>query len=143
MIHLEKIDYNIIHLIRKWRNHDRVFFHDKNLITHNQQEEWYKKYLKDNTEWRFVIYYNDIPIGTIGFSILPNSEAHIETVILGEKEYDRKGYMSEALRQLMLMFPFKKFSLEVQKTNIIAVTFYKKNGFAIAFEKDDCYIMTK
>lgn len=143
MIHLEKISHDTIHLMRKWRNHDHMSFRDRNLITHNQQEEWYIKYLSDLNYWYFIVYFGNVPIGSIGLSRIDTDEAHIESLILGDKSYSRRGLMSDALEQMMTIFPFKKYSLKVLKNNLVAIEFYKKNGFAVASEIESCYIMIK
>lgn len=143
MIHLEKLTRETSQLIRKWRNHDRNFFKDKNLITHKQQDEWFSKNLIDLSYWYFIVYKNSIPIGCIGFSIVNKDEAHIESVILGDKLYSGMGCMSDALQKTISCFPFKKYSLSVIKTNASAIKFYEKNGFTVASEDSECYIMNR
>jgi len=143
MILLEKLTESTCQLMRKWRNHNRVFFVDRRIITHNEQEKWFKKYLSNERLWLFIVYLREIPIGSIGFSIVDKDTAQVELLMLGDKERAEKGYMTEALQKMLTMFSFKKWQLYVLKENKIAKKFYEKNGFAVDKEEDGCYIMIK
>ena len=92
--------------------------------------------------WYFIVEVNTKLIGVLGFSVVDGGEAHIESVILGESQYAKRGYMSEALQKMMTVFPFQKYTLKVIKNNKKAIKFYEKNGFGIAEETEDCYIMS-
>lgn len=143
MIFLEKLTGETIQLVRKWRNKNRHYFIHKQLITHKQQEKWYEQYIRDLGRWYFIVCCDDKKIGFIGMSCISNDEARIETVLLGEEEYRRNGYMGVALEKIMTLFPYKTYSLLVLKNNAVAISFYKKNGFTVVNENDTCYIMHK
>jgi RimJ/RimL family protein N-acetyltransferase len=50
-------------------------------------------------------------------------------VLLGDKQFERRGIMSEALAQLIEAFPVGRYWLRVKEGNDAAVRFYEKNGF--------------
>lgn len=143
MIWLQKLTPETAQIMRKWRNQNREYFRDRHLITYNEQEKWIEKYLKDMTYWYFIVVQDTKPVGCIGFSIVSSEEAHIESVILGEKEIARHGVMSEALKRVMAIFPFKVYTLKVLKDNKKAIHFYEANGFSIKDDIEDCYLMIK
>ena len=143
MIELRKLDSEHIQLMRKWRNQNREYFRDQKLITFKQQEGWFEKYLSNVEYWYFIIYVCEIPIGVIGFSIISKEEAHIESVILGEKRFEKHGYTGEALEKVMSIFPFKVYSLKVLRDNKKAISFYQKHGFSIKNDDGVCFLMSK
>lgn len=85
----------------------------------------------------------DVGILSIYCNDTLNKKAFITTIGIDSK-YKRQGIA----KQLLLMAikyvkqnKFKAIELEVNKTNLIAIYFYKKNGFLINEESTNSYFM--
>ena len=64
---LESIKRKDIELIRTWRNNEnnnKVFFNNS-YITVEDQNKWYDKYKNNNKDIMFIIYSENIPVGTV------------------------------------------------------------------------------
>jgi len=141
---LRSIDDKDLENMRRWKNENRrVFFYQK-IIKIKQQKEWFLNYLKDFSNYMFIIEYETLQIGCIGFK-LNNKIADIYNVILGNNEYKRKGLMSLSIRMLIRYITrshTKKVTVKVLKSNTVGQRFYARNGFEINREMDN-YILWK
>lgn len=139
---LKPLHYNNLELVRKWRNENRNFFIHNEIISSEGHKRWYNQYKTDPTDTIFIIYNNKQPIGTISLSFSDHG-VEIGRVILGEKEFSRKGIMGVALELLISKINNKRIFLKVLKTNTIAINFYKKHNFVITSEKNNRYLMER
>ena len=84
-----------------------------------------------------------MPIGCIGFRVVA-SVADIYNVILAKPRYQKKGVMSLCLKALcsyLLKSHVRAIIVKVLKTNRVALRFYFKNGFRVAYTRKDYYVM--
>jgi len=139
-VRLRSIEANDLELLREWRNRkdiQQAFFHQEP-ITMEQQQDWYNRYLKDDTDMMFVI--EDvkihIPIGSIAIYHIDhnNKQCEIGRIMIGNKKYLGKGYAHEAT-MLLLDRAFKdlglnRIYLEVFNHNSRGITLYESCGFA-------------
>lgn len=128
--------------LRDWKNSQRNFFFHTDIISSEQQSEWFNGYLCRPNDFMFIVLVQDVEIGCMGIRLL-ESEWDVYNVIIGKSEYSKKGYMSQSL-DLMLRFAYERqfchVRLKVLKINP-AVTWYQNNGFVILSEGDDHYVM--
>lgn len=141
-IELKPIDENDIEKIRVWKNDHRNLFFFKDMITPEDQKKWYAGYLTRENDIIFIISYKGNKIGCIAFR---NLEDYIDiyNVILGEKQYGKKGLMGDALKILCNYLADKynkEISLKVLSENP-AKFWYEKNGFEPIYEQDDFIFM--
>ena len=94
---LSSINRDDLELLRKWKNANRESFFYKEIITESDQEKWYDKYISRENDYIFIVLYNGVKIGCIGYREIDGS-IDIYNVILGKDEFSRKGLMSRALR---------------------------------------------
>lgn len=139
---LRSIDDKDLEDMRRWKNENRrVFFYQK-IINVKQQKEWFLNYLKDPFNYMFIIEYEGLHIGCIGFKV-NNKIADIYNVIMGNHEYKRKGLMSLSIKTLIDYITCsyaKEITVKVLKSNISGQKFYMKKGFNISREMDN-YIL--
>jgi RimJ/RimL family protein N-acetyltransferase len=130
-------------LIVRWRNRPDVrrnIFNQPRL-TLAAQRAWYRRYLADRTQVRFVVDARELgPIGTFGLTDLRPAEGSAQlAVLIGEPKARGKGLAREAL-ELLLDFGFRKWktgghpglnrvTAEVFDFNGPAVALYRKAGF--------------
>jgi len=141
---LRAIENEDIELIRKWRNENRQYFFYKEVIKPEQQIDWFKSYQNKEKENIFIVEYDGIKIGCIGFRFMNNS-VDVYNVILGNKKYGGRGIMGRALR-LMCSFIVDNYrngiTLMVLPDNNKARLWYASNGFEQTGIKEE-YIAMK
>lgn len=147
-VKLYKLSEMDLDLVRRWRNQNVQYFRKPSQITAEQQKTWYTTYVTDPTVYFYIIMFVDgdteIAVGTISIRLKDFYKAEIHNVLLGNKDYEGRGIMSEAITQLMELFPYNIYELEVLKTNKAGIHFYEKNGFRrSAEETKDSYIFVK
>ncbi len=54
-VKLRSIDYDDIEFIRKIKNHNRKSFFYQEIISKEQQIQWFNKYLEREKDWIFVV----------------------------------------------------------------------------------------
>lgn len=139
---LSTIEKKDIELLRKWKNENREYFFYKKIISPQQQQEWFKSYLDINSEFIFVIEYDGLKVGYIGYRFM-NDNIDIYNVILGNRKYSGRGIMSKALRLICsyVMDNYKKdITLMVVPKNKARI-FYLKNNFEKVSKEDKYFLM--
>jgi len=129
--------------MRKWKNENRRAFFYQKIINVKQQKVWFLNYLKDPFDYMFIIEYEGLQIGCIGFK-LNNKIADIYNVIIGNREYKRKGLMSSSIKMLIDYITCshaKEITVRVLKSNTSGQKFYIKNGFNISREIDNYVLL--
>ena len=130
--------------MRRWKNENRRAFFYQKIINVKQQKAWFLNYLKDPFDYMFIIEYESLQVGCIGFK-LNNKIADIYNVIMGNHEYKRKGLMSSSIKMLIDYITCshtKEVTVKVLKSNTSGQKFYIKNGFNISWEIDN-YVLWK
>jgi RimJ/RimL family protein N-acetyltransferase len=129
-VSLRKVRLTDFYCIAGWRNANAEFFPEQRKFTELNQYAWFTDvYAHDPADHYYMVLETtdgDYPVGTIAF----NSKTYeIGRVLLGDKQFERRGIMSEALAQLIEAFPVGRYWLRVKEGNDAAVRFYEKNGF--------------
>ena len=142
-VNIQPIRIEDIELMRKWRNNENdkgVFFNNK-YITKEEQEIWYEKYKNNINDKMFMIYYDEIPVGTIALYNIDfeNNIAEFGRLLIGNTIFRGKNIAFRATK-LLCEYGFSKLNLnniilEVYKKNINAFNLYKKIGFKVVKEK--------
>lgn len=116
--------------LRQWKNANRFSFFFQDIITPEQQAQWFHDYLERLNDFMFVVLSQERAIGCLGFRILVDY-ADIYNVILGIPEMGGKGLMSDAIR-LMCSFVITEFLPDVRAKVLrsnAAIKWYRRNGF--------------
>ncbi len=140
---LRSIEKKDIELLRKWRNENSQYFFYKGVIKRGEQAEWFKSYISNEKENIFVVEYEDLMIGCIGFRII-NNTIDVYNVILGDKKFGGRGIMGRALK-LMCSYIMDSCGIEITLMVLpenTARLWYIKNGFEVTGKEKD-YIPMK
>lgn len=126
-VHLEPFSREDLEFVRGLRNGFRQYFFDTKPIDPWQQEEWYKKYLLSDCLMWIVWWYNR-RVGVISITAtLPNTYEIGNLMLL--PEYQGKGIMLEAMRQLTAMNPKVFYVAYVKPGNSASLRCFKNAGF--------------
>lgn len=137
---LAPLEEENIQTVRIWRNRDdiRMCFVSRDIISEEQQLNWYKAYLKKPDDYVFQIIENSTQ-KVIGMCSLYNishkdMSAEFGRLMIGSSDARGKGYGSEAVR-LALDIGFQQLKLteihlEVLRNNSAALNTYLKCGFS-------------
>jgi RimJ/RimL family protein N-acetyltransferase len=131
-------------LIRIWKNNNSQYFFKKNIISSNDQIKWFKKYSDTENDFMFIIKFENKKIGTIGIREYEGNW-DIYNVILGEKEFGGKGFISEALN-LIIEFAINKYNYDITARVLKSnknIKWYIENNFQIIDEKNEYYLIKK
>jgi RimJ/RimL family protein N-acetyltransferase len=127
-VRLKKVQKNDAGIIVKWRNENKQFFPEQPDFTVGSQNHWFTNtYMYDPTDHYYIVSADGTPVGTIA---IDSQSGQIGRVLLGNKNFARKGVMSEALDLLTSTHrgPGSAW-LRVLKDNTGAIEFYERNGF--------------
>tara|TARA_B110000014_G_C19611267_1_gene323539 strand:- start:16 stop:489 length:474 start_codon:yes stop_codon:yes gene_type:complete len=120
---------------------DRKIFTKKELTNYikNSSEKIHKA-----KQFRFVVDYNNIPIGFVDLFEYKNSSAGVGIII--DKEYQKRGFASESLK-LLINYSLEEIKLKnlhckISKYNLRSIQLFTSCGFAFTKEKDDLYFYT-
>ena len=108
-------------------------------------------YIKNSSEkiqqakqFRFVVDYNNIPIGFVDLFEYKNSSAGVGIII--DTEYQKRGFASESLK-LLINYSLEEIKLKnlhckINKYNLRSIQLFTSCGFAFTKQKDDLYFYT-
>lgn len=139
---LKPIKRKDIELIRTWRNNEsnnKIFFNN-DYITVEDQNKWYENYKNNNKDKMFIIYNNNVPVGTIALYDInyENRIAEFGRLLIGDLNSRGKNIGLIATKALCEYgfnnLGLNKITLEVYKENVKAFNLYKKIGFKIVKE---------
>lgn len=134
-VRLEPLKLCEIQKMRELRNENREWFISREVITPNQQSEWYNNYLIKENDFMFSVYYKhtDIWVGTIGLYNIIDSEAELGRIIVNSKLANEKGLGLDATicacKIAFNKLNISKIKLEVFSNNFSAIKTYQKAGF--------------
>lgn len=116
-----------------WRDKDLISLTSGNLepISDKQVEKYFSDMLSNKADFHFIIIVNKKVIGHISLS--KRRGCWYETqIVIGEKEFWRKGYGPEAIKLIIKKanrLNISKMYLEVRPDNVRAIKAYEKSGF--------------
>jgi RimJ/RimL family protein N-acetyltransferase len=116
---LRKANENDLENLRQWKNEQREFFFHKDIITLEQQREWFTKFQARDHDYMFVVELNGKSIGCMGIRLLDDAW-DIYNVILGLPDYGKKGYIGKAFQAMLTHaqeFSNCPITLQVLKVN--------------------------
>ena len=132
-LELSPICKDDIEKLRIWKNSNKEFFFLKKDITREEQINWYKNsYLKETNNKIFIVKYQNIKIGTLGYR-LNNNCWDIYNVMNINNEFKGKGIMSIALIKLINHLKEQK-NIDIVANVLITnnnINWYLKNNFKI------------
>ncbi len=116
--------------LRRWKNAHRFAFFYQDIITPEQQTQWFEGYWERPHDFMFIVLAEDAAVGCLGFRML-DSAADVYNVILGVPEMGGRGLMRKAMR-LMCSYVLRDFTrdigVKVLRANP-AIEWYNKIGF--------------
>jgi diamine N-acetyltransferase len=135
-----------------WRNQNRRWFSNANLISIDQHREWFRQYLDRDDDYLFVIERLNgraEPVGQIALYKIDREKRHAEfgRLLIGEPAAIRKGIAQKAT-EILLDYAFtdlgiQTIQLEVLRNNIPAMSLYGRCGFMRTALNGDVIVMTK
>lgn len=135
--------------LRTWKNRHRTSFFYQEIITPEQQKEWFQKYLGRQQDYMFIV--EEVmgksaveerrPIGCLAFRQEDDDTIDLYNIIRGQESIHvtMKDAMHLMLNYIKANFANKRIKCDVLKDNP-AVWWYRKCGFAI-WEEKEYYIM--
>ena len=120
---------------------DRKIFTKKELTNYikNSSEK-----IQKAKQFRFVVDYNNIPMGFVDLFEYKNSSAGVGIII--DTEYQKRGFASESLKLLidysLKEIKLKKLYCKIGKYNLRSIQLFTSCGFAFTKEKDNLYFYT-
>lgn len=142
-VSLRSIERRDLECLRRWKNDNRHAFFYKGIISPSGQKKWFKRYLEDPGDFMFIVEYEGMPAGCLGFKVSGRA-AEVYNVISAGNGTRRKGVMSLALKA-MLSYITGSLALEAElkvlRSNLPAVNFYKKNSFVQKEESGEHLLM--
>ena len=136
---LRELRNDDIEQVRVWRNQLEIrtwFLHD-DIISMEQQQEWYKRYREKPDDLMVMVEIKDTgtPIGSIALynTDMERHRSEIGRIMIGNLEYTGKGYAREAMQCIIdAVFthtPLEEIYLEVKGDNDSAIHLYKRCSF--------------
>lgn len=139
---LKMITINDIEKLREWKNKYRDSFFYKNIISAEEQFNWFANFRYRQNDFMFIILNKEIRVGCIGFRII-DGLIDIYNVIIGESQYASKGIMKISI-ELLLNYIMQSYNYDITakvlKSNK-AITWYQKNGFEVEKSYDEYYLI--
>ena len=134
-VRLRKVRFTDAPYIVAWRNANKEFFTTQADFTLASHGHWFwETYMMDPADHFYMVLADGEGVGTIGFN---SRTREVGRVLLGDKRCERRGVMTEALRQLMQAFGPGRYWLRALRGNRTAIRFYRRNGFSVYYEDDD------
>ncbi len=137
-ITLRQLENCDIEFLRNWRNNkeNTKYLRSIGYITPQQQEMWFKKYLKNDDEIAFAIVETKELNRIVGSCSLYNfidDQAEFGKILIGDSEAHGRGIGLKAT-EIVVKFAFHELNLsrvvlECYENNIPAQKIYKKVGF--------------
>jgi len=128
--------------LRRWKNDNKAAFFFKETITPEMQKKWFEGYLSRPDDFMFVVEAGGVKAGCMGFR-LKEGAADVYNVI-GAPEGRGKGWLGAAMKRMCEHIREahrpSRIGCEVVLGNP-AVEWYKKQGFRVASQTKDYYVM--
>lgn len=127
--------------LRTWKNAHRHAFFYQNLISPEEQMEWFRAYRERPDDHMFIVAAPS-GVGCMGFRLL-EGKVDVYNVIRGVPGSGRRGEMRDALH-LMCAYALSRYACEVGCRVLIdnpAVAWYERCGFVKRARRDTHYEM--
>jgi diamine N-acetyltransferase len=140
---LRPLNGNDIEKLRIWRNNpeNTKFLRNIGIITPEQQQEWFKNYLMNETEMIFAIVETDIVkdvVGSVSLYDIRDGMAEIGRILIGDARAHGRGVGRKAFVMVMALgfsnMGINRIVASVSPDNVQAYTNYMRNGFKITGE---------
>ena len=139
---LKPLELEDIESLRVLRNKDknRICFLYNEVISEEQQKEWYKRYLEKPEDYMFSIFKEDEACDFLGSAAIYNFNHEYNSAEFGRIVLDKTKLKESGLGTLVTSevcnFAFNEFNLsqvilEVFEDNVAALKIYKKVGFEV------------
>ncbi len=148
-VDISKVDENIRLKLREWRNADHVRLNmiNQHVITYGEHKEWLKKILDKPQSNYWLVFNENIPIGTIYLENIDLDNGVTEWgYYIGERNYLGKGIGKKILliflEKVFEEMCFKRLNTKVLKKNDKALKIYKAIGFKLEKEREYIILMS-
>ncbi|MBF0543020.1 MAG: GNAT family N-acetyltransferase [Candidatus Riflebacteria bacterium] len=141
-----------IEIIRNWRNNDeiRLNFKNSDIISFQQQREWFLKYYADSTDYFFMILFEEnqsiCPVGAVALYSILDTKAEFGRCMMGNSEKRNRGVFFKACKLLFNIANFQlalsELKLEVFLVNERAIHVYKQLGF-VETGRDELFLFMR
>lgn len=135
---LRSIGSKDIENLRCWKNRHRNSFFHKEIISHEQQRDWFSAYISDEKNYMFVVVVAGQAIGSMGYRV-EKDYIDVYNIMRGVETNIDKFSMADAFK-LMLSYIKSKYKLKISCVVLNdnpAFKWYIKNGFVMRKEFDD------
>lgn len=147
-LRLREITSSDLENLRQWKNTHRKSFFYQEIITEEQQKQWFENFKTRDNDYMFVAENytagDYVPIGCMGFRILEDN-VDVYNIMRGAASASDASFTMQDAFTLMnayvLSLGHDNITCMVLKTNP-ALNWYYKNGFKIEEEKDN-YMLLK
>lgn len=132
-------------IIRNKRD-NRKWFYYSDEISECNQKKWFRKYLDDETDYMWVVIYNEVVVGGVAiYNICENDgykKAEFGRLLIDSDSKLSHGGLKACLASCYIAFnalSINELFLSVYKTNNKAISVYKEVGFIDenGYESDD------
>lgn len=131
---------------RKLRNRDdnRKWFIYKEIITKEEQEKWFQKYLEQENDYMFAVYSNKAEANFLGAASiydidLQQKKAEIGRIIIDRQEVAGKGYGLEVVKGLIdisfHLLKLEKIYAKIYEDNDASLKTFQRAGLRIIEKK--------
>lgn len=136
---LTMLNQSNLDTVRRWRNkkHVRIWFVHSEVISPEQHQSWYSRYVRDGSDLMFVAFSKRLRLN-VGCAALynintVNKSCEFGRFIVGEDDVHGMG-VGGAIIEMIINFAFvelnlEKVNLDVYDDNCVAIHLYKKTGF--------------
>lgn len=135
-IKLIDLIYDDIQKVRNWRNSPEIsdYMYTDDVISYEQQESWFNRLIKDDSQKVWIIEYNSIQIGVAYlYSIKQNFKTCYWGFYIGEKDFRGKGLGNlieyQVIDYVFNRLFFNKLLCEVLEFNYAVIKLHEKYGF--------------
>ena len=143
LIEFIDLTFEDLELIRNWRNSKYVsdYMYNNNIISKEEQVEWYSKITNSNSSKYWIIKYQDVKVGLVNITNIDYVKCSCSWAFyIGELEYRETGvgpqteYMT--IEKIFTELMLKKIECEVISSNIQVLNLHKRFGFKITSNND-------
>ena len=120
--------------LRVWKNANRFAFHHQDVITPEQQAQWFDRFANDPAQQLFLCEIEGEPIACVGFRVKDATRVELFNLICGSPIYRGSGLATrflERMRDVLAGKGYTAIELEVLKSNPEAISWYARRGFQL------------